>query len=252
VKDERGALRFVDELGFVLLMPMRGAELPSMQTAAGGGWDVWWDWKQTLPERRACFYSHLLRRRGTFLSWEWFPAFYAAHADPLTYRQLYRAGRLDRTEKQILDLLDARGPLMTRELRLLYGPPSKENTRRVKQTLVELQRRLLICAAGGDTTGWSHHRWDLVDRWVGPELMLAARGLSREEAREKLVAQFIRTAVATTAADIAWLFAWERAEVTGLLARLLAAGRAEVAPVAELGGEVVVPKPWPLGGRRRG
>jgi hypothetical protein len=249
IGDERGALRFIKELGFVLLLSLRGSELPSIHNAAGGQWGVWWDWKQTLPERKACFYSHLLRRHGTFLSWEWFPAFHAAYAETQTYRQLFREGLLDRTEKQVLDLLDTHGPLLTRELRLLYAPPSKENTRRIKQVLVELQRRFLICAAGGTTEGWSHHRWDLVERWVGPELMLAARGISREAARERLVAQSVRTSVATTAADIAWLFGWERSEVQGLLARVIAAGRAETVYVPELEGEVIIPRPWPRGGR---
>ena len=249
IRDERAALRFIKEIGFVMLLSIRGSELPSIHDAAGGQWGVWWDWKQTLPERKACFYSHLLRRRGTFVSWEWFPAFYAAYAETKTYRQLFREGLLDRTEKQVLDLLEARGPLMTRELRLLYAPPSKENTRRVKQVLVELQRRFLICAAGGSTEGWSHHRWDLVERWVRPELLLAARGMSRDEARERLVAQFVRTSVATTAADAAWLFGWERGETSGLLSRVIAAGRAELVSVPELEGEVVIPRPWPGEGR---
>ena len=248
IRDERTALRFIRELGFVMLLSVRGSELPSVHDAAGGQWGVWWDWKQTLPERKACFYSHLLRRRGTFISWQWFPAFYAAYAETKTYRQLFRESLLDRTEKQVLDLLDTRGPLMTRELRLLYAPPSKEHTRRIKQVLVELQRRFLICAAGGSTEGWSHHRWDLVERWVGPELLLTARGLTREQAREQLVHQFVRSSVATTAADTAWLFGWERGEVQRLLARLIAAGRAETVYLSELEGEVVISRPCP--GRR--
>lgn len=248
VRDERGALRFIKELGFVLLFPMRGSELPSIHDAAGGQWGVWWDWKQTLPERRACFYSHVLRRHGAFLSWEWFPACYAALAEGKTSHQLFREGRLDRTEKQVIDLLESRGPLMTRELRLLYAPPSKENTRRIKQALVELQRRFLICSAGGSTEGWSHHRWDLVERYVAPELQFAARGLSRDEARERVVAKLLRNLVATTAADIAWLFGWERAEAQTILSALCARGEAEVAVVPELGGEVVIPRPWDKGG----
>ncbi|MCJ7749920.1 MAG: hypothetical protein MUQ65_02320, partial [Armatimonadetes bacterium] len=141
ISTERSALRFIEELGFVLLMPITGADLPSIHQAAGGEWGVWWDWKQTLPERKACCYAKLLRRRGTFISWEWFPCFYAAYADPRPYGRQYREGLLDRAEKQILDLLADRGPLMTREVRLAFGPRSKENTRLVKGILVELQAR---------------------------------------------------------------------------------------------------------------
>ena len=48
ISDERGALRLIRELGFVLLMPVAGAELPNIHRATAREWS-WWDWKQTLP-----------------------------------------------------------------------------------------------------------------------------------------------------------------------------------------------------------
>ena len=249
ISTEREALRFIRELGFVILVPVSGAELPSIHAACGEGWGVWWDWKQTLPERRACYYSHLLRARGTFLAWEWFAPFYAAYGEARTYHQLFRDGRLDRAEKEVLDLLSSRGPMMTREVRLAYAPRSKENTRRVKQVLVDLQGRFLICAAGGTTEGWSHHRWDLVSRWVAPEHLLSARALSRDEARRRLLAQQIRNSLAPTEADLAWLFGWPRAEVHSLIALVVEDGEAERVVAPELEGEVLVPRPWPAKGR---
>ena len=252
ITDERGALKFIAELGFVLLMPISGTELPSLHAATREQWS-WWDWKQTLPQRKACYYAKLLRRRGTFIAWKSFPSFHAAYADPRPYRRLYRDGLLDRAEKQILDLLDAEGPLMTRHIRLAFGPRSKENTRRVKSMLVNLQTRFLITAAGGDTAGWSHHRWDLVDRWVPMRVLAAARTLSRRDARAKLVVRFVENVVATTPADIAWTFGWDRGEMDSLVSDLTARGEVAAASAPELGGEVVVPARWPArGGRHRG
>jgi len=244
VADERGALRFIRELGFVLLMPISGSELPSLHAATRDSW-AWWDWKQTLPGRRACYYAKLLRRRGTFVSWEWFPRFYAAYADPRPYWRQYREGLLSREEKQILDLLAERGPLMTRDIRLAYGPRSKANTRLVKSVLVELQRRFLITAAGGSTEGWSHHRWDLVDRWVRGDLLLQAQRTPRHEARAALILQHVRNALATTPADVAWLFGWERPVVEAAVRELLEAGEVEMAYVPDLESAVLVPRPWP-------
>lgn len=245
VRTEADALRFIKEQGFVILMPVAGAELPTIHTACGGSWGAWWDWKQTLPERRACYYTHWLRRRGTFLSWEWFPACYAAFGPGKTYHQLFRAGQLSQAEKRILDLLSERGPMMTGDLRVAYAPRSKENTREVKSALVELQRRFLICAAGGSTAGWSHHRWDLVERWAPPELLFSARGMAPEEAKLRLTRQFLRNVLATTLADVAWFFGWERAEVKPALTHLLEVGEAKTVHVPELEGDVIVPKPWP-------
>jgi hypothetical protein len=249
IRDERGALRFIRELGFVLLMPIAGAELPSIHTATRDDWS-WWDWKQTLPGRKACYYAKVLRNRGLFVSWSWFPVLQAAFGDGRGYQQLYREGLLDREERQILDLLEQHGPMMTRDLRLAFGPRSKQNTRRVKSILAGLQRRFLVTAAGGDTEGWSHHRWDLVERWVRADLRAAADCLPRAAARERMVANFVQNMFATTAGDIAWLFGWERAEVEAMVGELMAAGKVATAVVPELEGEVLVPKPWP--GKRRG
>lgn len=252
ITDERGALKLIAELGFVLLMPISGTELPSIHTATRDQWS-WWDWKQTLPGRKACYYAKILRRRGTFIAWKSFPSFYAAYADPRSYRHLYRDGLLDRAEKQVLDLLDAQGPLMTRDIRLAFGPRSKANTRRVKSMLVSLQTRFLITTAGGDTEGWSHHRWDLVDRWVPAGALAAARALSQGEARAALVARFVENVVATTPADIAWTFGWDRGQVDPLISELLGRGEIAAASAPELGGEVVVPARWPAReGRSRG
>jgi hypothetical protein len=247
IASERGASRFISELGFVLLMPIAGADLPSIRDAARSEWD-WWDWKQTLPERRACYYAKLIRRRGTFVSWDWFPVFYAAFADPRPYWRQYRAGLLDRAEKHVLDILADRGPLMTTDLRLAFGPRSKQNTRRVKGILVELQRRFLIAPVGGDTDGWSHHRWHLVDRWVPARLLAEAGRLPPQEARATLLAKFVDTVLVATPADIAWALGWQRREVQSIAARLLAEGVLEPAHLPQLAADVLIPHPWP--GRR--
>lgn len=244
IADERSALRFIRELGFVLLMPIQGAGLPSIRRAARADWS-WWDWKQTLPGRKACYYAKILRRRGTFVSWQWLPIFLAALADPRPYPRLYRDGLLDRAEKQILDLLADSGPLLTRDIRIAFGPRSKQNTRRVKSILVDLQTRFLITAAGGETSGWSHHRWELVERWVQADLLAASRRMTRADARARLTERFVESVVAATPADIAWAFGWERAEVAPAAARLVQAGRLDTAVVPELEGEVIVPNPWP-------
>ncbi len=240
IGSERGAARFISELGFVLLMSISATELPSIQAATGDRW-AWWDWKQTLPGRKACYYAKILRRRGTFVAWEWFPIFYAAYADSRPYRRLYRDGLLDRAEKRVMDILDRRGPLMTREVRLAFGARSRENTRRVKSVLVNLQTRFLITTAGGDTAGWSHHRWDLVERWVPPRSLMTAKTLSREQARAQIMEGFVYNMIVTTPADVAWVFGWQRSEVESLVSELREQNRIDTAWVGELEGEVLVP-----------
>ncbi len=248
IADEAGALRLIRELGFVLLMPISGAELPSLHAATRDPW-AWWDWKQTLPGRKACYYGKVLRRRGAFIAWEWFPAFFAAYADPRSYQRLYREGVLDRIEKQILDLIADRGPLLTSEVRLALGPRTRGHTRRVKAALVELQRRFLLTAAGGDTHGWSHHRWDLVARWVPSRRLAQAQRLHPDDARAALARRHLQNLLIATPADLAWTFGWDRRTAHAVASRLLAQGRAQPVCVVDLQCEALAPRPWPGQGR---
>lgn len=234
VGSEAQALEFIEEAGFVLLwVSGEQLNLPSLSGAyppQRGDWQ-WWQWKQTLPNRKACFYAKILRHKGTFISWRFFPAFYSVYASRFSYEEEWQAGLLDRTQKRLLDLLREQDGLMTKELRLAYGPSSKENTRRVLQALVELQRLFRVCPSGGDTEGWSHHRWKLVEQWVPEQYLHQGRKLAPEQAGGQVVAQYLRNVGASNLAEICWLFGWEKAAAQSFLAQV--SGLAEV----ELAGE---------------
>jgi hypothetical protein len=241
VRREAEALEFINRLGFVMLMTPSGADLPSLHAACGHDWGRWWDWKQTLPEQKLCCYTHLLRRRGTFISWEWLPRFLAVYRSLRSCDEEYRLGLMDRREKRILDLLSERGRLLTRELRLAYAPPSKRATRELKHHLLYLQLNFRIVPAGGDTEGWSHHRWDLAERWVPRRILSAARRIPRERAQQDLAQRLVEITVFSTPADIAWAFGWPRAEAERAVEALLARGRLLLGQVKGVDGEVLLP-----------
>jgi hypothetical protein len=221
VTTEEQALEFIRQAGFVfLLFPKEQLDFPSLSCAyppRRKDWP-WWNWKQTLPEKKACYYAKVLRRKGTFISWRFFPAFYAVYGGRDSYEQQWRAGLLDRTQKRLLEILERDGPLMTKELRLAYGPPGKENTRRVLHALEELQARFQVCPAGGDTEGWSHHNWDLVERWVPQKYLRQGRAMNLKAAGAALIAQFLRIVGASTLSEICWLFSWRKEKAQEFLA----------------------------------
>ncbi len=220
VRTEPQALEFIRQAGIVLLwVPGEQLNLPCLSAAyPQGGKDFgWWPWKQTLPEKKACYYAKILRHKGTFLSWDIFPCFQAVYANRQPYEEEWRAGLLPRVQKRLLDILTTQGPLMTKELRLAYGPPGKANTRLVKAALDDLQRVFRVCPAGGDTEGWSHHRWDLVERWVPSRYLQKGRSLEPEKAGAAIIARFLRTVGASTPQEICWLFSWKRERVEEFL-----------------------------------
>ena len=63
----------------------------------------WWAWKQTLPGRKACYYAKILRGRGTFISWRYFPYFDAAYSTGRDIEDDYRLGLVPRADKRVMD-----------------------------------------------------------------------------------------------------------------------------------------------------
>jgi len=217
IRTQAEAAAFINEVGFATLMGVPETQVPNLSAASvNPGWHVdsskwWWGWKQTLPEKKACFYSKILRGRGTFISWQMFPFFFAVNGDKREYEEEWDAGLMSRDEKRILDLLSSKGPMLTGALRLAFAPRGKSSTAAFHRALASLQLRFRVTVCGGDLSGWSMHRWALAGDWVPRDVMRKARRVSLEKGLEALVLKLLENVVIATPADIAWLFSWPRA-----------------------------------------
>jgi len=247
VRSEDDALDFINEMGFVWLIDPSEADLPSVHLASPSPYKPsghryvqnaasWWDLKQTLPGRKACYYSKVLRGRGTFISWDCFPLFYAVYATGNDYRHDYREGILSRDEKRVLDLVGGAPEISTHELRRKFGTPGKDTTRAMDRALQNLQETFRITVAGGSLEGWSLHNWALVEDWVPAECLERARQLDPSTAKRELTLRYVRMAIAASVGDIAWVFRWKRREVAPLVDDLVRESRLREVEVPDLPG----------------
>jgi len=246
VRDEADAARFINELGFILLMSVKGAALPNLADAnpTEVAWDDyhnitinarwWWAWKLTLPGARKCYQARLLRARPTFISWRWFPAFYAVYSSGRDYQDAYQAGLMSRAEKRILDLLVDRGPTDTKSLRRAFGPVGKDISRDFERALVALQTSMRICVAGGSLEGWTVYRWALTEDWVAKRHVDRALRLDPRRAMKSIIIQHLGNVVAATLAEIAWVFRWDQRLVGDLIAELTVARKIQEVEIAGL------------------
>jgi hypothetical protein len=251
IRTEDDALDFINELGFVWLIDLSDADLPSLHKAAPESYEnpglpwhdqiahSWWDSKQTLSGRKACCYAKVLRGRGTFISWECFPLFYAVYATGNEYMEDYRRGILSRDEKRILDLIAGQPEISSRDLRRRFGSPGKDITRAMDRALQGLQETFRITVAGGSLQGWTVHNWALVEDWVAPECLDQARRIEADKARQELALRYVNMSVAASVGDIAWVFRWKRRDAARLVAELLNENRVVQVEVTGLPGEMV-------------
>ena len=200
------AARFVDRVGFALLMPHQGIPMPTLWEAIRGKpgghpfrtWtedsDRMWEFKDELPKCRLAFYGSLWLGHPGFASLELLPCLMKLWGCPSGedgFRSAYREGRLSFDANRIGEALLRSRAVNTYRLRLKAG--LQPNT--FKRAFVELQRKLIVAKCGTDETDttWATEVVDLSAR-VFPKAHAEVGAISFLEAREESLAALSRHA----------------------------------------------------------
>lgn len=259
LRTEEEAARWIDQVGFSLLFPVKGIELPNLWEAVCGrrrvltsehyteGMDETWTWKDTLPARKRVFYARLLRGKATLVSMALLPHFYALSenfGEIDDYLLEYEEGRLTDEARRVLEaLLEHGGPASTGILRREAGLSGKANMARFDRAVHELQRGFKIAKVGiSDSNAWKYsYVYDLFVRWL-PEVPGQAREITRGQALRRLVTQYLTTVVAAEGDSIARLFGWELEPTARLIERMTGEGVVRRVKVEGLPGEFLTTK----------
>jgi DNA glycosylase AlkZ-like len=232
------AARFIRQVGFCwLFAPGAGnLELPSLFEAVKGrrgmqifDWDSdsdkVWGWKSDLPAAHLAYYGKALAGKPVFVSPEILP-FLLASAGTENLRHLYEFGGISYEANKIYRALESLGPQPTRALRAAAGLDTKDGNVRYHRALDELQRRLFVMPIGATNEGnnWPSQIFELVERWFPAQFKLGRR-LAVGEARQALVARYLKTVLRARRTAIARLFGIPRVELDAVVEEL-AKGRA--------------------------
>lgn len=216
------AIAFVRKRGFIFFWPVKGIELPSLWTAVAGERPVadahddpahiTWGWKDESLGKRIWYYAKILRRKGTFLSLEFIPYFYALsenYGEPEEdYLLAYEEGRLTQAAKQVYEALLREGPLDTLALRKAARLNNARDSE-FNRALEDLQADFKILPVGiAEAGAWRYaYRYDITSRhW--PDLPEQARVISEAEARQKLVEAYFASVGAAQPLAVSRLFSW--------------------------------------------
>lgn len=228
VRSLADAAAFVNARGFCTLGGIRNLPLPSLSEAdEQPPWSddfvitsLAWEAKELLPAQQACLYLRFFQGRGTLISWEFLPYFYALYGRSADPDLAWHEGILSPADRLVLATLHEAGPLDSRTLWRRLRP--RLGGRHVfLQALDRLQQNFQVVVAGGSTEGWSMHLWDVLPRAAPAG---ALRPVPRDEAASRLVTRAVENLVLTTRRELGRVLRMTQSELDPVLEPLVAGG----------------------------
>jgi hypothetical protein len=245
--DSSAAPALIDRVGIATLYPA-SPEVPNLYHAYVGDpsakTEAKWDspsgevygWRWSLGRQGVAFYTTLVCRRSTWVSWALLPAVLRLCAETRDPEELYDAGKLSLEAYRITQALEeAGGTLSTPELRKHASFPTGKATRAAYlKALEELELCLLVAKffqAGQDDTAHT-----LIASHYGQHLE-SARRLTREAAMEQVLLAYLPQAVYALPTVLARHLRLPEPELRAALDRLSARGQVAAAQVPEQKGQ---------------
>ena len=250
VPDAEAAAALIARLGVVTHYPT-SPELPNLLHAYAGSpetkvtsdWDSpsghVYTWRWLLGRLDAGFYTAIVRRRPTWVSWELLPALLRLRGELRHPEELYDAGELSAGAYRVARALEAAGgTLATGDLRRAAGfPTGKDQRAAYLKAVEELDTRLLLAKVfSPDDEDMRHALVSLRH----PDQVAAAEALTREEALDQFLQAYLPAACYAAPTVLARDLAIPEEELRAGLDRLVGANRATTATLSSYKGACYV------------
>ncbi|MBN1481978.1 hypothetical protein EH223_06605 [candidate division KSB1 bacterium] len=239
LKDLNDAERFVNKTGFCFAFKMQKSELPCMwHAAAGERYPIYpqhvqhdpyiglvWDAKDALVADKKVYYGKALKKRPTFISLDFFPAFYRLQKHKngaADYLSDYMRGQLSSEAKRIMDALSGQSPMVTADLKMASRMAHPAKRAVFDKAMAELQGKMYIVKIAEFYDPFTF-LWDILDRRFEREIALSA-ALSYAQAREKILRRYFENVWISQPVFIHRLFGWTPEEIEKSLYELLNQG----------------------------
>jgi hypothetical protein len=233
VRSIERAAAFVDDVGFALLFPSRGVELPSLFEATsdrtiehlGVDWgpdtERVWGWKDELPRRGLAWYGRFLRGRPSVLSPSLLADLYPRRGRPDDFAEDPALGP---DARRIAEIVLLSGPTSTAALREALDAYGTRGQARFNRALGELGRSLVVTHLGTEEqgAGWPAAVLELTARVFDVRSTAKARAGARTRASQR----FLDTVLAARAHELGNTFGWGAAAARAQLDELVRAGGA--------------------------
>lgn len=245
--DAAAAVPLINQLGLVTLYPV-SPEIPNLYHAYVGDpnrpTDSKWDspagqvysWRWTLGRQKVAFYTALVKKRSTWVSWALLPAVLRLWGELRMPDELYDTGVITLEAYRIARALDDAGhPLSTGELRERAGfPTGKEQRAAYLKAVEEVETRLLLAKVFEEGEDDAFHAL-VADRYR--EHMDAADRMTRDDALNAFLSAYLPSAVYALPVPLARHLKLPEADLRAALERLVAAEHAARASFDDVKGQ---------------
>ena len=232
------APELIERAGIVTLFPA-SPEVPNLYHAymgdpeapAAAEWDSpagqVYGWRWTLGRKQTAFYTAIVRKRPTWVSWALLPAVIRLCGDLREPEELYQAGELSRDGLRIAQALASTGGVLsTGELRKEAGfPTGKAERAAYLKAVEELDTRLLLAKVFSAEDEDMRHA---LVRVAYPAQVAAAEQMTSEQAADRFLETYLPLAVFAAPVILAKHVRLSEAVLRAGLDRMAAGGRVTV------------------------
>ncbi len=136
-----------------------------------------WEWKGPVIRETGCAYGKFFEKKAAFISREWFFDFANYRRDGYDYEGFFNDERGTYKDKALFDLIEAKGPILSKELKRL-GNYKKGGNTGFDTSINRLQHQCFVVISDfkymkdryGKEYGWGVAEYATAERFMGEEL----------------------------------------------------------------------------------
>lgn len=157
-----------------------------------------WMWRMQLSEVPDIAYGKFFGSKAGFVHKDWLQPFLNFRRDGYDFDARWEDGLVSLREKHIVNALEARGPMLSAELKRTAGF-TKGGEKNFDSTIAQLQMKGYVVMAGfarrinrmGQPYGWHITRFATMEQAFGADFVAAAYGEEPKESRQRMVAHLL-------------------------------------------------------------
>lgn len=146
--------------------------------------DCSWDWKGPVIRQTGCAYGKFFDKKAVYVSREWFPDLANCRREGYDFDARYDDGLAKHADKELYDLIEKNGPVLSKELRMLgnyaYSGRSGKQTEEKKgfdASMTRLQEQCYVVISDfvytldkqGNRRGWGVAEYSTPEQWMGAD-----------------------------------------------------------------------------------